>query len=468
MEKNMAEDNNRRFRTDYINTGEFDREYHLTELITESFFTQLISGIRIIGMENAFLFNAEGDLCYPETVKGGEIHEAVTDLLKRGSISSKTFLIQETGDVIVPLNHEMEDIGYICLAPAAEITPESAEKTGHLIAFMVKHHIEERYKILMTSGLHSKVVTENFEEISDKTEQLRKSEEKYRHLAEQLEEEVMKQAEEIKKANLQLMHQEKMASIGQLAAGVAHEINNPMGYIGSNLKRLNEYVDDLREMINVYRRSFSYEDYGQPDEFKRLVSTTEKEIDIDYLMEDLPALILETIEGADRVNKIVSDLKDFAHPGDDGRSYADINSCITSTLNIVNNEIKYKADVMLDLGDIPPVLCSPRLINQVIMNLLVNAAQAIETTGKIRIETRADDSYLIIIVEDDGPGIPEENQARIFDPFFTTKDVGKGTGLGLNICYGIIKDHGGSINVESTLGSGTRFTIRIPVDREID
>jgi len=190
-------------------------------------------------------------------------------------------------------------------------------------------------------------------------------------------------------------------------------------------------------------------------------------MDLDFVKGDMTALIKECQDGAERIRKIVSDLKDFAHPGDRELKYADINRNLDSTLNIVWNELKYKATVNKEYGDLPQVECYPQQLNQVFMNLLVNASQAMEKQGEINLTTRAVDGHVEIKVSDTGVGIPKESLSKIFDPFFTSKDVGKGTGLGLNIAYNIIQKHKGTIEVDSTVGAGTTFTIRIPADEAI-
>ncbi len=190
----------------------------------------------------------------------------------------------------------------------------------------------------------------------------------------------------------------------------------------------------------------------------------ENEIDIDFILKDIPNLIKESLEGAARIKKIVIDLKDFSHPGEDELQYADINKSLDSTLNVVWNEIKYKATVTKSYGNLPLAKCYPQQLNQVFMNILVNAAQAIEANGKIKIETLAENGSVKVIISDTGTGIPKENLSKIFDPFFTTKEVGKGTGLGLNVAYNIIEKHNGTINVESIEGKGTTFSISLPVD----
>ena len=270
-----------------------------------------------------------------------------------------------------------------------------------------------------------------------------------------------------KKSHTQLMQSEKMASIGQLAAGVAHEINNPTGFVSSNLKTLSDYQNDIYEVIKKYKKlladiSLSVDIPAPITEQVNNIITLEQEIDLDFLLNDITDLIKECREGTGRIKKIVLDLKDFAHPGDDKLKSVDINENIDSTLNVVWNEIKYKATVAKEYGELPFVKCYPQQLNQVFMNLFVNAAQAIEGNGEIVISTATVDGYVEIKVSDTGTGIPEENISKLFDPFFTTKEVGKGTGLGLNVAYNIIKKHNGNIKVESRVGKGTTFTVQIP------
>lgn len=264
----------------------------------------------------------------------------------------------------------------------------------------------------------------------------------------------------------QLLLSEKMASIGQLAAGVAHEINNPMGFIFSNLSNLGEYVDGITALLGVYEklenaiRSAKVE--GLQDELDEL-EDNKKRIEIDYLMEDIRDLIQESCGGAERVQNIVLNLKEFSHSGRDEKSLANLNDGLESTISIVWNELKYKVTLDKEYGDIPNILCFPQEINQVFMNLLVNAGHAIEDSGEIKVRTYEEREYVCIDIADTGKGMSPEIQRRIFEPFFTTKDVGEGTGLGLSMGYQIIVDkHGGQLIVESTEGSGTTFTIKLP------
>lgn len=277
--------------------------------------------------------------------------------------------------------------------------------------------------------------------------------------------------DEHRKTQSWLLQSEKMASIGQLAAGVAHEINNPTGFVSSNLKTLLDYQKDIGELTQEYGQlvrdlnEVASAD-GLPPAIKEKVKSVlalEKELDIGYILDDARDLVDECAEGMGRIKKIVLDLKDFAHPGENELQTVDINNGIESTLNVVWNELKYKATVKKEYGDIPPVECYAQQLNQVFMNLLVNAAQAIEKQGDITIATHADNGSVQIDISDNGSGIPEENLAKVFDPFFTTKEVGKGTGLGLHMAYNIIQKHAGTIEAKSTVGEGTTFTIRIPV-----
>jgi two-component system, NtrC family, sensor kinase len=275
----------------------------------------------------------------------------------------------------------------------------------------------------------------------------------------------------LESSQAQILQQEKMASIGQLAAGVAHEINNPTGFVSSNLKALQDYFSDIGQLLTGYQRIAGRLCTDElldalPDEVRdELVHlrSEEKRIDVDFVKEDITDLIQDCRKGADRIKKIVVDLKNFSHPGRAKRQYTDINEGLASTLNVVNNEIKYKAKVITDFGKIPLVECFAQELNQVFMNILVNAAQAMEESGEIRVRTRLVDGGVQIEISDTGPGIPPEHLSNIFDPFFTTKAVGKGTGLGMHIAYNIIQKHQGSIRVESQLGKGATFIIDLPV-----
>jgi PAS domain S-box-containing protein len=272
---------------------------------------------------------------------------------------------------------------------------------------------------------------------------------------------------EIRESQKKIIQQEKMASIGQLAAGVAHEINNPMGFIISNLNSLHKYMKKIPEFIKAQTEAI--EGLAQPKTPEResvleAAAQARRRLKIDYLLEDSENLISESLEGADRVKRIVQDLKSFSRADSGEYMPADVNEIIESTLNIVWNELKYKATVTKEYGELPRVRCNPRQLSQVFMNILVNAAQAIPESGMITIRTGQDRLGVHVAIADTGAGVPEDHLHRIFEPFFTTKEVGAGTGLGLSIAYDIIKKHKGEIDVESAVGRGTTFTVTLPAE----
>lgn len=290
-------------------------------------------------------------------------------------------------------------------------------------------------------------------------EALKESFEKSQALTEELKnknKELLEAHNELKSTQAQMLQREKMASIGQLAAGVAHEINNPVGFIMSNLGTLSKYVDRFTEYINALKESIKVE---SKEELEKL----NKKLKIDFITEDSKELVKESLDGTARVNKIVQNLRSFSRVDESERSASDINDCIESTLNIVWNELKYKAKVNKDYGELSLTKCYPQQLNQVFMNLLVNASHAIEKEGDINIKTWQQGNSIFVSVSDNGQGIEEENINRIFEPFFTTKEVGKGTGLGLSIAYDIIKKHQGEITMDTQVGKGTTFTIQLPI-----
>ncbi|MFH1215830.1 MAG: ATP-binding protein [Pseudomonadota bacterium] len=301
-------------------------------------------------------------------------------------------------------------------------------------------------------------IVEDYRDISDRREAEKKQFETNMELSKRHSELAVVHAE-LKSAQSQMLQREKMASVGQLAAGVAHEINNPVGFVASNLSSLAKYVDKLVGYIDLQNRELR-------DDRAEFVREQRKSLKIDYIIEDLHDLIRESLEGTARVSAIVQGLKSFSRVDEAEKQQADINQCLDETLNIIWNELKYKAEVHKEYGDISMTSCYPRQLNQVFMNFLINASQAIPNKGEIKITTREKDNWISIAIADTGSGIAPKNLERIFEPFFTTKEIGKGTGLGLSISYEIIKKHGGDIEVESEVGKGTTFTIRIPVVAE--
>ncbi|MBD5804937.1 Sporulation kinase E [Azoarcus sp. Aa7] len=262
----------------------------------------------------------------------------------------------------------------------------------------------------------------------------------------------------LEEAQNQLLQSEKMASIGQLAAGVAHEINNPVGFVNSNLGTLQRYAEDMLRLLSAYEGI----EGSLTTQQSEAIACVKKEIDAAYLREDIGDLLTESLDGLQRVKRIVQDLKDFSHVGKAERELANLEAGLESTLNVVWNEVKYKADVVKEYGNPPAIECFPSQLNQVFMNLLVNAAHAIEDRGRITLRTGYDEKVVWVEVEDTGRGIRPDHLSRIFEPFFTTKEVGKGTGLGLSLSYGIVSRHHGCIEVKSELDKGSVFRVVLP------
>ena len=263
----------------------------------------------------------------------------------------------------------------------------------------------------------------------------------------------------LEEAQNQLLQSEKMASIGQLAAGVAHELNNPISFVHSNMGSLEAYIRTLFEIVEAGALPGGVAD----------VERLKKAKDYDFIRQDIIQLLNESRDGLERVRKIVGDLRSFSRVGQIDWQWADLHKGIDSTLNIVWNELKYKCTVAKKYADLPEVYCLPSQLNQVFMNLLVNAAQAIEERGNITIRTgRQGDKEVWVEVADTGKGIPAENLNRVFEPFFTTKPVGQGTGLGLSLSYGIAVKHQGRIAVASEVGKGSTFRVTIPIHPDLE
>jgi two-component system, NtrC family, sensor kinase len=259
----------------------------------------------------------------------------------------------------------------------------------------------------------------------------------------------------------QLLQADKMASIGQLAAGVAHEINNPIGYVYSNVDTLDRYLSDIFVLLERYREAAE----SMPDQALRArLQGAWQEADLDFVKDDVLALMTESKEGITRVKQIVHDLKNFSRAaGDENWQWSDLHQGIDSTLNIVGNELKYKVEVCKHYGELPQVQCRPSQLNQVFMNILLNGADSIKQRGTITISSGVDGDNVWIEFADTGEGISPEHLNCIFDPFFTTKPVGKGTGLGLSVAYGIVMAHSGRIDVRSEVGKGTSFRVWLPI-----
>ena len=272
--------------------------------------------------------------------------------------------------------------------------------------------------------------------------------------------------EELSSAKNALYHSEKLASIGQLAAGIAHEINNPVAYVMGNFNPLNDYVDSMTKMLDLHGKfvaMIDQADVSVASDLRQQIDEMGADLDMDYVMEDVRALVSESKSGLVRVREIILNLNQFARKDSVEAEAMDMNASIEATLQILRNEVKYGIEVELDLGELPAVVCQPGLIQQVLLNLIKNGAQAMGGKGDIRISTAVEGDMAVVLVRDSGPGIPADALARIFDPFFTTKPVGEGTGLGLSLCHGIVERHNGQLEVTETSEQGTEFRLALPV-----
>ncbi|WP_031565109.1 sensor histidine kinase [Rheinheimera texasensis] len=267
--------------------------------------------------------------------------------------------------------------------------------------------------------------------------------------------------EKLSMAQSQLLQSEKMAAIGQLAAGVAHEINNPIGFISSNLQTLQDYATRLLKLTEFYEKVVSK---TGNDAYLAMQRDMQQRLQFGFVRQDLPDLLKESIDGIDRVSEIVKNLKAFSHVDNAQWQPADLVDGLENTLKIAANQLKYKVEIHRDYAeDLPQVYCQPNQINQVFLNLLVNAAQAMEHKGHLYLRAWQQNKDVCIEVRDTGPGISSEHMKRLFEPFFTTKPVGSGTGLGLSLSYSIVKKHHGEIQIHSTPGEGASFVVILPI-----
>ena len=305
----------------------------------------------------------------------------------------------------------------------------------------------------LQEDLRFKEFSDLFKQFNHMSEEVAKREQALKQSYEKLSNTI----EELKQSESQLVQSEKMASIGVLAAGVAHEINNPIGFIRSNLEVLEDYFSDIEKYYHEFNETLV------SDEDKENHKKLAKKYELEFLFKDSPPLIKSSISGVDRVSEIVKSLKTFARVDQPDKALVDINEGLTATLNMVHNELKYCCKLHVDLQPLPPIHAFPGKLNQVFMNLLINAGQAIVDKGDIYIRSFVEGSTIVIEIEDTGSGIEAENIAQIFTPFYTSKPIGEGTGLGLSISHQIIEQHEGKITVKSELGKGSCFSVYLPI-----
>lgn len=342
----------------------------------------------------------------------------------------------------------------------------AAGNTIDILKSVVRVHIGDRDLLLE--------ILVDIRERKKAEEKLKNAHEELRLMNENLETRVKERTRDLDEAHSQLAMQEKMASIGQLAAGISHELNNPINFIRTNFATLTDNFSDLESILRNYKslqEKAKIENLLQSE--TELISEQEKELSVPFILEDIPVLFKESKHGFERIDAIIQSMRNFSRMDKKGKlNHVDINKGIKDTLIIARNEYKYHAEIKTNFGDIEECLGSPGQLNQVFLNLIVNSAHAIESMnqkekGLITITTLQQDNYIVCTIGDNGPGIPVERRSQIFDPFFTTKDPGKGTGLGLSISYDIIvKNHHGKLDVHCPAEGGTVFTISLPVAKD--
>lgn len=348
------------------------------------------------------------------------------------------------GAVRLPLTLDLEPLGYL------EGTGD--ENTLRAAAALLELLLRASLRYRMASTLHAEAVSADYEALQHKHAALQESEARYKALAEELEERVREQVQSLDAAQRQLYQAEKLASVGQLAAGVAHEINNPLGFIRSNLKTGRDYVERFKVLSALVRGG----DMSG-------VTSAWRESDMDFVLDDFSQLLDECIGGVDRIARIVADLKGFSNVDAADEAMVDLNDNIRAAVGMLTPTLPPGIQFKLDLQPIPRLLCLPGHLNQVLINLLKNASQAISGQGTISVTSGVADGAIRIQVSDDGCGIPRDVLPRIFEPFFTTRDVGAGTGLGLTMSRGIVQAHGGRIEAASEVEKGSTFSVYLPL-----
>jgi signal transduction histidine kinase len=399
------------------------QERSLRDVLPESDAAVLLAAASRAGLRGARLVDPDGKALW-----GG-----ADDVQRRG---------EESG-ARLPIHLEGETVGSVVLPPGA-----AGEAQAGLLGFLadtLTAMARNNLKRMLTTEVHTEVVNRSHEELLSINRSLAASEQRYRELAESLEIRVRDRTEELARAMSQLVQQEKMASVGRLAAGVAHEINNPLAFVTSNLQTLKKYTERFLDIIDRYQRVVERSGVAQED--RDDLRTGRQLLRVDAIAVDAGQLLAQTLEGTERVRKIVADLKGFSHVDEEGEAPADLNREINRTLSVMAHEIPAGARIVREFSPLPLIPCRPGAFNQLFLGLLQNAFQARPEGLQVTIRTGASGDRIRLAFADNGPGVPVDLRMRVFEPFFTTSEVGKGKGLGLTVAYDIETDLGGTIDV---------------------
>lgn len=430
--------NNAQDRIDFV-VGE---EKSLLEVISEAEITPLLTGTVRVGADRVLLKQADG-----KTLWG------------HGAGNSTDPVRFE-----LPLTLEGEAVGSIVVeGPRAQEV--SLRGLAGLLTVAVQTIVTNNLKRMLTTEIHTTVINQSYDELLATNQKLSLSEGRYRELAESLERKVAGRTAELQRVHAKLLQQEKLAAVGQLAAGMAHEINNPLGFISSNLNSLKKYADNLLEMLDFYQSTFSK--IRLDEQTLELAAQKSKKLKLALIMTDITALINQSLDGCTRVAKIVADLKGFAHIDESQEVVVDLNREIDRTLSVLSHQMPPDASIVKKYGGLPGFTCNAAEICQIFFNIILNAVQARPAGLQLTIETRQDNDQITIVFADNGPGVNPEVINRIFEPFFTTKAVGAGMGMGLTAAYDVITAYGGAIEASSKPGQGTTFTIKLPLRNNV-
>ncbi len=408
-----------------------------------------------------------------EILRAGDVVPLLREVVRAGA--AEALLLNSAGEPIVAernpavtaavtvtrvLRLEGEPVG--TLAVSGRVGDElRLDGLVGLLWVAINTILANNLKRMLTTEMHTAVVSQSYDDLLAANERLTASEARYRELAETLDLKVKERTAELERAHARLLQQENMAAIGQLAAGVAHEINNPLGFITSNLSTLQKYVSRFVAMLEFFRSRVAS---GMPPaDVSSQCDLKWKELKLDMVLADIGDLLSESLTGAERVRKIVADLKGFSHVDAEVEGDVDVNEELDRTLSVLTHEIPPGTEIFRDYGLLRPYTCRPTLLCQIFLNIVQNALAVRQEGLKLTLATRLHADRLIVSIADNGPGIPPELRSRIFEPFFTTREVGAGTGMGLAIVYDSVKTMQGEVAVADAPGGGACFTVTLPM-----